>query len=619
MNTFGFTILVGMVVAGMSSGVLGQAVPAPPVNFSVRTGDKTAIIRWESGDRTTLGYYVYWSTNPTGPFTSRTSVMQTQPYWVDTSLPNDRTYYFAISAVNTSFTEGEKSQPIAVTPKELSDEAFLDLMQQTAFDFFWYEANPEKGLIRDRSQRGSHASTASVGFGLPAIAVGIERGWITREAGRKRVLNTLRFFADVPTDQPSNGTGYKGFYYHFLNFTGGYREWSSELSTIDTALLLAGILFSKEYFSGNDAEEAEIRSLATEINNRADWNWASPRSPRVSHGWKPETGLLPYDWAGYSEASILYIIGLGSPTHPLPASSWSSWTSSYGWQTHYGHSFVIFPPLFGHQYSHVFIDFRGIKDSYMAARGSDYFENSRRATLAQRAYCIANPKKFTDYGENLWGITASDIQGGYKARGAPPDWSDDGTLNPTAPGGSFPFTPTESLAALREMYNRYRPNLWGAYGLKDAFNPSKNWFASDFIGIDQGPIVLMIENHRTGLIWKHMMKSEVIQRGLRRAGFKGPGVGNDSELPPIETVQANGYPNPFVTDVRLQIVLDQDGKATLEVFDVQGRQVHREEKYVERGEQHWLLNGADWPSGVYLVRIRHNGKETFSRVIRQSD
>lgn len=488
-----------------------------------------------------------------------------------------------------------------------------------SLDFFWYEANPEKGLIRDRSQRGSHASTASVGFGLPAIAVGIERGWITREEGRKRVLNTLRFFADVPTDQPSDGTGYKGFYYHFLNFTGGYREWSSELSTIDTALLLAGVLFSKEYFSGTDAEEAEIRSLATEINNRADWNWASPRSPRVSHGWKPETGLLPYDWAGYSEASILYIIGLGSPTHPLPASSWNAWTSSYSWQTHYGQSFVIFPPLFGHQYSHVFIDFRGIKDSYMAARGSDYFENSRRATLAQQAYCIANPKKFTDYGENLWGITASDVPGGYKARGAPPDWSDDGTLNPTAPGGSFPFTPTESLAALREMYNRYRPNLWGAYGLKDAFNPSKNWFASDFIGIDQGPIVLMIENHRTGLIWKHMMKSEVIQRGLRRAGFKGPGVVNDSELPPAEVVQANGYPNPFISNVQLQVVMDQSGKATLEVFDVQGRRVHREEKYVERGEQKWLLNGAGWPSGVYLVRIRHNGKETFSRVVRQSD
>ncbi len=596
-----------------------QTGPLPPINLTTRIGDKTAIIRWEAAERGIFGYYIYWSTNATGPFTSRTTVMQTQPYWVENSLQNNKTYYYKISAVNASFIEGEPSTPIAVTPQELSDEEFLNLMQQTAFDFFWNEANPEKGLIRDRSQRGSHASTASVGFGLPAIAVGIERGWITREAGRQRVLNTLRFFADVPTDEPSNSTGYKGFYYHFLNMTGGYREWSSELSTIDTALLLGGILFAKEYFSGNDAAETEIRDLATKINDRADWKWASPRAPRVSHGWKPESGLLPYDWAGFSEASILYIIGLGSPTYPLPATSWSAWTSTYTWQSHYGQSFVIFPPLFGHQYSHIFIDFRGIKDSYMNARGSDYFENAKRATLAQRAYCIANPKGFTDYGPNLWGITASDVPGGYKARGAPPDWGDDGTLNPTAPGGSFPFTPNESLAALREMYNRYRLNLWGAYGLKDAFNPTKNWFATDYIGIDQGPILLMIENHRTGLIWKYMMKSEVIQRGLRRAGFKGPGVANEAEIPPNSSTLIQSYPNPFSDELQIDTAFPHSGLATLEVFDVLGRAKHQEQKFLESGLQSWRLAGGEWPDGAYFVRITLNETVKVIKVIRHKE
>jgi hypothetical protein len=243
------------------------------------------------------------------------------------------------------------------------------------------------------------------------------------------------------------------------------------------------------------------------------------RSARICHGWTPETGFLPYDWGGYNEAMILYLLALGSPTFPINAEAWTAWTGSYVWQSHYGQAFVVFPPLFGHQYSHVWFDFRGIQDAYMRNKGLDYFENSRRATLANRAYAVANPLGWADYGENVWGLTASDIPSSYRARGAPPPESDDGTITPTAAAGSFAFTPRESLAALRHMYAAYRTQIWGPYGFKDAFNPSQKWFAADYLGIDQGPIVLMIENYRTGRIWHEFMQHPAIQRGLAHAGF----------------------------------------------------------------------------------------------------
>jgi hypothetical protein len=299
----------------------------------------------------------------------------------------------------------------------------------------------------------------------------------------------------------------------------GRRDGDSELSTIDTALLLGGVLHVQQYFDQPDATEAKIRALADALYRRLDWPWMQVRSARMCHGWTPERGFLPYDWGGYNEAMILYLLALGSPTSPISPEAWTTWTSSYAWQTHYGHAFVVFPPLFGHQYSHVWIDFRGIQDAYMRDKGLDYFENSRRATLANRAYAIANPLGWADYGEAVWGLTASDIPASYRARGAPPPESDDGTITPTAAGGSFAFTPHESLAALRHMYAAYRTHIWGPYGFKDAFNPSQKWFAADYLGIDQGPIVLMIENHRTGRIWKVFMQHPAIQRGLARAGF----------------------------------------------------------------------------------------------------
>jgi hypothetical protein len=412
----------------------------------------------------------------------------------------------------------------------LDDEAFLDLVQRTAFDYFWHEANPQNGLIKDRSSNASLSSIAAVGFGLSALTVGLDRGWISREAGRERVLTTLEFLWKSRQGPQADATSYKGFYYHFLDMHTGRRAHGAELSTIDTALLLGGVLHVQQYFDQPDATEAKIRALANDLYRRVEWPWMQVRLAKLCHGWSPETGFLPYDWGGYNEAMILYVLALGSPTFPITPEAWAAWTSSYTWQTHYDQAFVVFPPLFGHQYSHVWIDFRGIQDPYMRAKGLDYFENSRRATLANRAYAIANPYGWADYGENVWGLTASDIPSSYKARGAPPPESDDGTITPTAAGGSFAFTPRESLAALRYMYATYRPQLWGPYGFKDAFNPTQKWFASDYLAIDQGPILLMIENYRTGRIWQVFMQHAAIQRGLARAGF--------APVTPTEKVQS---------------------------------------------------------------------------------
>jgi hypothetical protein len=516
-----------------------DAALAVPTGLVKRVGDRSVTLHWAPiVDSHLAGYHVYRVSAATGLLEQPRSLLLTN-HFVDFGVENGLTYRYWVRAVDTGGWESPDSATIMVTPHVLNDEAFLDLVQRTAFDYFWYETNPQNGLVKDRSSDASLASIAAVGFGLSALTVGIDRGWISREAGRDRVLTTLAFLWNSPQGPEAGVTGYKGFYYHFLDMQTGRRVQDAELSTIDTALLLGGVLHVQQYFDQLDATEAKIRALANDLYRRVEWSWMQVRLEKMCHGWTPETGFLPYDWGGYNEAMILYLLALGSPTFPISANAWTAWTSSYAWQTHYGQAFVVFPPLFGHQYSHLWIDFRNIQDAYMRDKGLDYFENSRRATLANRAYAIANPHGWADYGENVWGLTASDIPSSYRARGAPPPESDDGTITPTAAGGSFAFTPRESLAALRYMYATYRTQLWGPYGFKDAFNPTQKWFATDYLAIDQGPIALMIENYRTGRIWNVFMQHTAIQRGLERAVF--------TPVTPTEQVQSVPHMAPHTS------------------------------------------------------------------------
>jgi hypothetical protein len=360
-----------------------------------------------------------------------------------------------------------------------------------------------------------------VGFGLTAIGIGIDHGWISRTQGVARVLTTLNTFLSGPQGPGTSGViGYNGWFYHFLDMNTALRASGSELSSIDTTLLLSGILYSKQYFNGTNTDETSIRTMADAIFNRVNWTFMAQGTDKVAMGWQPTTGFTTYgNWIGYDEGMILYLLGLGIATNPLPASAWSYWTSGYAWVTYYGESFVPFPPLFGHEYSHCWIDFRHIADAYMNSQSSTYFENSRRAALAQQSYCIANPLGWVGYSSSVWGLTASDGPTGYEAHGAPPALNDDGTIAPTAPGGAMAFAPDISLPTLQYLYSHGRTALWTAYGFRDAFNQSVSWYDTDELGIDQGPIVIMIENYRTQRPWQLFMQNAEVQRGLQRAGF----------------------------------------------------------------------------------------------------
>ena len=428
----------------------------------------------------------------------------------------------------------------ASSDHKLNDE-LLSNTQRLSFDYFLKEANPANGLVADRNTQASPASIAAVGLALSAYPVGVERGFMTRAAAAARTLATLRFFWNAPHGPEPDATGYKGFYYHFLDMETGRRVWKCELSTVDTALLLAGMLAAGAYFDADDESELEIRRLADALYRRVDWRWAQNGGATVTHGWRPEKGFLRYRWQGYDEAVILYVLGLGSPTHPLPPESYAAWLSTYKWKKIYGRELVYAGPLFVHQFSHIWIDFRGIRDAFMRNHGSDYFENSRQATYLQRDYAIRNPKGFSGYGETCWGITASDGPGptkrqktvsgrrfySYLARGAP-FGPDDGTLSPWAAITSLPFAPEIVLPALRH-FHEIDLHQGNPYGFTASFNPtiaaadgrSCGWVSPDHVGINQGPIALMIENYRSDFLWRLMRRVPAIAAGLRRAGFSG--------------------------------------------------------------------------------------------------
>ncbi len=421
----------------------------------------------------------------------------------------------------------------------ISDEDLLDRLQQAAFDYFLHETNPANGLVADTTREGAPVSIAVVGFALSTYPVAVEHGWITREEAAARIVLALRFFWNSAQGEQADATGYKGFYYHFLDLESGKRAWASELSLMDTALLLAGVLTVGVYFAEVTQIETEIRDLADALYRRTDWQWAQHDRSSVSQGWKPESGFLHYGWEGYSEAILLYVLGLASPTYPLPSTSYPAWTSTYQWENIYGHDVLYAGPLFVHQFSHAWIDFRGIRDRFMREKRSDYFENSRRATYLQREYARRNPHDFKGYGENCWGFTAGDGPGvatvgvdgkdrqcfGYTARGVP-HGPDDGTIAPSAAIASLPFEPGIALAAIRHCLEHY-PEIVREGRLPSGFNPtlpgssSPGWISESQFGLDQGIIVLMIENYRSQLIWKLMRDCSYIKTGLQRAGFRG--------------------------------------------------------------------------------------------------
>jgi len=420
-----------------------------------------------------------------------------------------------------------------------ADEKMLDSIQYRTFLFFLHEHQPETGIVKDRSTPASPASIAATGFGIPVFAIGAEHQWITREKAAEITLRILRFFWRSPQDTNPNGVGYKGFYYHFLKMDTGTREWNCELSSVDTGILMMGVIFARNYYNRDDETEKEIRDLAAKLLARIEWNFmVLPAKSQYAHtlsmSWSPEHGVQDYGWCGYNEALFLYILAAGSGMEQAQQ-SYQAWLSTYKWYTPYpGLSHVAFPPLFGHQFSPAFLELRGVADSYMREKGIDYFENSRRATLVQQRYAADNPGGWTGYDSLCWGITACDGPGGkyntgnrkfegYAGRGTSGpgyNYFDDGTLAPYAVLSSLPFAPDLVLRTIRTMNDRYGSRIWGKYGYYDSFNLTANWVDTDFLGIDEGPMMIMIENFRTGLVWNYEMNDPIIQKGMKILGFE---------------------------------------------------------------------------------------------------
>jgi hypothetical protein len=389
------------------------------------------------------------------------------------------------------------------------DRDILDEIERANSCYFWEQANPETGLVKDRCNArtpardsGIVANIAATGFGLTALCIAAERQYLPREQVQTRVRDTLRFL----WKQLAN---HRGFFYHWADINTGGRIWDSEVSSVDTSILLCGVLTCKQYFG-----VPEISTLAGQIFNRVDWTWLSEDTTLLPHGWMPEIGFLPYRWDYYSELMMMYLLGLGSSAHPLPSKAWDAWkriTFDYEGLRYIGST----APLFVHQYSQAWFDFRNKRDRY-----ADYFKNSAVATEAHRRFCVELAKQFPDYSEDLWGITASDSENGYVVWGGPPAMGPiDGTVVPSAAAGSLPFLPAETMRVIRTIRQQY-PMSWSAYGFVDAFNPLRNWYDHDVVGIDTGITMLMAENVRSGFVWKTFMKNPEAILGMQRAGFK---------------------------------------------------------------------------------------------------
>ncbi len=420
-----------------------------------------------------------------------------------------------------------------------TDEALLDQLQRAAFDYFLETTNLLNGLVADTSRDNSPVSIAVVGFALSSYPVAVDRGWIARADAVQRSLTALRFFCDSDQSGSPTATGFKGFYYHFLDIRTGARVWQSELSMIDTGLLIAGALTTSMYFTADTTDEIELRDLVDFLYRRIDWRWAQDDGDTIWQGWKPECGFLHYGWEGYSEAILIYVLAMGSPTHPIVGDCYKAWTATYQWENLYDHDYLYAGPLFVHHFSHAWIDFRGIRDSFMREKRSDYFENSRRAAYIHREYAQRNPHEFAGYDENCWGLSACDGPSderldasnerrrlfGYAARGVPYG-PDDGTVCPSSVLASLPFAPEIVLDTVRGMIARY-PEMLRDGRLSSSFNPTLTdanqcaWVSAGHFGLDQGIVLMMIENHRTQRIWRLMRGCPYIRNGLHNAGFRG--------------------------------------------------------------------------------------------------
>ncbi len=588
--------------------------PAVPSGLTAEGYHTVIDIGWIANPENDLaGYRLYRSGG--SDFQIIASIQPDVTSYTDNTGAPPKTFSYKLSAFDSSLNESQLSEAVTASTTSLPDTVLLDSVQRATFRYFWDFAHPVSGLARDRSNGDNEIVTSGgSGFGVMALLVGIERGYITRQQGIDRMLTILNFLI--------NADRFHGAYPHFLNGSTGavipFSQYDNGGDLVETAYLIQGLLAARQYFNQNTTDEEQVRNLITNIWEGVEWDWYRKDNGNFLYWhWSPNYGwIMNFPIQGPNECMITYLLAIASPTHPVPASvyhlGWASSSNYLNGNSYYGIPlYVGWPfggPLFFVHYSFLGFDPRNKKDDY-----TNYFINNRNQTLINRAYCIDNPGNYTGYDEDTWGLTASDGPFGYNAFSPT---NDNGTIAPTAALSSMPYTPDESIAAMKSFFYEYGNNLWGTYGFKDAFNLSQNWYAGSYLAIDEGPIIVMIENYRTQLLWNYFMANPEIQPMLDAIGFVPDFTEVKSEPTAAESyVLMNNYPNPFNPATHIKFHIAESGPVTLKVYDILGNEIKTllsEEK--SPGDYSVVFDGRGLSSGIYLYVLKAGGKTIFRKM-----
>ncbi len=597
-------------IRAVKIGAVGPGLPDVPQNITAGGHDSRIDLKWDANtDTNTVGYFVYRSSILEGTYSKLNPTLHETHLYSDFFGQNDQTYYYYVTASNQSYEESAPSDTVSATSYAMTEEELLSSVQEAMFRYFYDYAHPVSGLILERKSSDNTCATGGTGFGLMTLMIGAERRFISRDSAATRVLKILTFLQE-------EADTYHGAWAHWINGATGetipFSQYDDGGDIVETAYLIQGVLTIRQYFDQDNAVENEIRTRATQMWEGVEWDWyrnlQNTDGSKIFWHWSPNHAwAMNFPITGFNEAMIVYLLAIASPTHPVPASlyydGWASPSNYANGDTFYGYEQWVGPdyggPLFFTHYSYLGFDPRFKSDNFC-----NYFENNRNISLIHREYCIENPNGFTGYDSLVWGLTASDQPGGYSAH-APHGIGgvDNGTITPTAAISAMPYVPEESMATLKHFYYELGPQLWGEFGFKDAFNLHENWFAQSYIAIDQGPMVIMIENYRSELCWNMFMSNPEIPQMIENIGFVG--IDDRSEQIIDSYSLEQNYPNPFNSGTIIEFTLSNSEKVTLELFDVLGQKIKTlyDRQEMSAGKHRLQFDATELPSGLYFYRI----------------
>jgi len=595
------------------------AQPSPPSSIKYSGYPMHISIEWKfNAAENITSFKVYSKSND--QYSLKATLAKDQPFYDEWIGDTNQTKIYAVTCVNNLSQESVKSSDISIMTQSVSDSVLLDMVQKTSFRYFWNYSHPTSGLARERHGSGNTVTTGGSGFGIMTIPVAVERGWITYEEGVAQVLKIASFLKN-------KANRFHGVWPHWLNGeTGSVIPFSTNDNggdLVESSFMLQGLLAVRQYFSGSTGNELLLQLYIKQLWEGAEFDWyrQTPSSNYLYWHWSPDKAwIMNFQLKGWNETMICYLLGIASPTHPIPASmykgGWASGTYLNG-KFFYGKKLYIGSdwggPLFFTHYSFLGFDPRGKQDGIInSGTGNSkvtYFDNFVNTSLIHNKYAIDNPKKFTGYSAECWGLTASDNPWGYNAQ--EPQNNDNGTITPTAALSAFPYTPTESMNALKHFYFKQGEKLWGIYGFKDAFNLKENWFASSYLAIDQGPIIVMIENYRSQLLWKLFMKNPEITTMMTAIGMKDitTSVENKADELISKLSIISAYPNPFNPSTTVTFQVSKPVEVIYDIFNIEGQNIYSESEQILQSGIHtfsWKSNlqSQSISSGTYLLRIR---------------